>query len=574
MVKLLSIILFSLMSLFPFMYTTTENEPDYIDDDGIYYYYDDDYYYEDEEAKPRVQYCYKGQEVEFPEVARSGYILRGWSEDGETILMSYTVTHSAELYALWAKEISTITIHGNGGYVEGLKDYSFLVEGMSNVSQVISDLEIYRNGNYLLNGFYYDSDLTIPLDSFDEVYDDLELYCSWEKSTATIVLNLSGGLINETINEYHLEVNKRTLLSDSLVNIIPVKHGYVFSGWYYDELYETKVSESDIVFEDITLYAKYDLMDVKTTFYFLGSDSTTIKDSYTVYNKYSTPLKDILPDFGNLYYKVDSSYYTFDAWYSSKLYSDDYLLDLNGYVDYTDEESPQVIYYAFFKYPVFNLILDPGGGINRSNPSLKFTLTQDSFNGLSLSIDSTSSGEVNPYVEKEGYLFECWRYDSQIITYDNFLALLYGKDSYTIVAEYTPAYTITFVCKDDEYFSEYKNTNNAQKVTYLIKIGTWFDSPPTVMTSDGQKLEGWAISSPDLENTEISYLNPDGMNMPQGSITFSSIAPKDDVSKSGNIPTWVIENKVLIIVLFCLVVILGVFITLFFIIKKKRKMRF
>ena len=572
MTKILSMILISIISLFPFIYTSQEDEPDYIDDDGVYYYYDDDYYYEDEGDKPRVQYCYKGQEVDFPEVARSGYILRGWSEDGVNLLSSYTVTHNAELFALWAKEISTITVHGNGGYIEGEKDYSFLVEGFSNISQVLSELEIIRNGNYLLKGFYYDSDLTIPLDSLDEVYDDLDIYCEWEKSTAIITLILFGGMIDDTKDEYLLEVNKRSLIKDSLALTIPTKHGYVFSGWYYDEEYKDEVLDSDLLFEDTTLYAKYDLVDVKATFCFLGSDSTTIKDSYSINVKCFTPLKEILPDFGNLYYKVLSSYYTFDGWYSSKLYSEEYLLDLEGNVDYLEEESPQVIYYAFFKYPVFNLTLDPGGGINKTSPTLEFSLTEETFNGLSLSADYTPNGEVNPYVSKDGYLFECWRYDGQKLTYENFLTLLYGKDSYTIVADYTEAYTITFVCKEDEYFSGYQNT--AHKLTYLIKIGTWFNSPPIVLTVEGKELKDWNVSSDDLENSDISYLNPNGMNMPSGSLTFSSISPNDINSGEADNSSWFKENKTLVIVLSSVTIVLGGLITLFFILKKKRKGRF
>ena len=75
--RILSFFIVSILSLSPFFLVNKEDgEPDYIDDDGVYYYYDDDdyYYYPEgsDKYEPRIQHCYLGQEVEFPEVEREG----------------------------------------------------------------------------------------------------------------------------------------------------------------------------------------------------------------------------------------------------------------------------------------------------------------------------------------------------------------------------------------------------------------------------------------------------------------------------------------------------------------------
>ena len=66
----------------------------------------------------------------------------------------------------------------------------------------------------------------------------------------TISFNLDGGTM----------LNDRIIVKkgSSLTNIeTPVKEGYVFNGWYYDEKLENKFEYSDVLNEDTTLYASY-----------------------------------------------------------------------------------------------------------------------------------------------------------------------------------------------------------------------------------------------------------------------------------------------------------------------------
>ena len=571
--RILSFFIISILSLSPFFLVNKEDgEPDYIDDDGVYYYYDDDdyYYYPEgsDKYEPRIQHCYLGQEVEFPEVEREGYIFRGWSEDGINTLDKYIVCGDSALIALWAKEVCKVKIDATLGYVNGEKTYEIDCLPFDTIVNILSEFEYTYNDSFMIGGFYYDQSYEEPVEDTDILYDDVIVYCKWEKNTANLNLELFGGNINGKCEDNTIEVSKNLPFFDTIKDIIPTKHGYVFSGWYLDSEFESIIDEDTCSYADTTIYAKYDLLNVKTIFNFIGVDGVEIKDPYSLYFPYNTPLEDALPIFADLYYKVSDSYYVFDGWYSERSYKEEYHLSLSSSVDYYDEKDPCITYYAFFKYASISLVLGPEEGVNKTSSNIELSLTKDEFDRINRSVSYSLVGEVNEYVTKDGYLFDYWTYNGKEITFDNILSLLSLDKENTIIAHYTEAYVLTFVCKGDEYFDGYKGTNYSQRLSYLIKIGTWFDSPPVVVGKEETKYT-WDVSSQDLMNADYEYLNPNGMNMPSGSVTFTTTP--DDVDSTTPTKSWFSKYGLFIIIPLSIIIIASVSIVIFLVIRKKKE---
>jgi uncharacterized repeat protein (TIGR02543 family) len=76
------------------------------------------------------------------------------------------------------------------------------------------------------------------------------------------------------------QIAKQTVLYGADISVIddPEKAGYTFTGWYSDsELTEPYVFPETMPYNDITVYAKYDLNQYTVTF--LNEDGTPLQSS-------------------------------------------------------------------------------------------------------------------------------------------------------------------------------------------------------------------------------------------------------------------------------------------------------
>ena len=104
---------------------------------------------------------------------------------------------------------------------------------------------------FIFNDWYKDSEKKEVYNFDTEVTSNITLYAKWlEKEKVTIKFNTNG----ET-SLTDLEVYKGSTLPE-ISN--PTKEGYSFAGWYTDEELTKEFKETDIVENNITLYAKWD----------------------------------------------------------------------------------------------------------------------------------------------------------------------------------------------------------------------------------------------------------------------------------------------------------------------------
>ena len=89
------------------------------------------------------------------------------------------------------------------------------------------------------------------------VTDDIDCYVSFEKDMKKITFDNDGGsgCISASIQKGQAYGNLCT----------PSKDNYTFDGWYTNKAYETKIESTDIVNDDITLYAKWKINKIVYT---------------------------------------------------------------------------------------------------------------------------------------------------------------------------------------------------------------------------------------------------------------------------------------------------------------------
>ncbi|MDC0559144.1 InlB B-repeat-containing protein, partial [Candidatus Izimaplasma bacterium] len=158
---------------------------------------------------------------------------------------------------------------------------------------------------YTFGGWYIDDTLSDEFNTGSNVTENLILYAKW--IPIDIVLNeyivtfnpLGGSSIDSII----VDEGGHVLLPED-----PVKEGYVFSNWYYDETLYSRYMPSSLVNEDITLYAKWD--PIQTGIYLMDGDSL-LGGFYVYFDDLLT-----LPP-------VNIAGYTFDGWYTEDTFENE-----------------------------------------------------------------------------------------------------------------------------------------------------------------------------------------------------------------------------------------------------------
>lgn len=151
---------------------------------------------------------------------------------------------SLTLKAYYDRKSYTVEFVTNGGSDIAKHSYKY----MSPVTKPTDPTKL----GYDFLGWHSDSDFQAAWNfSSDKVSSDLTLYAKWELINYQINYNLDGG--NTTTNPSGYNVKSSIELLDD-----PIKVGYVFSGWYLEDTYTTKVTQiGPDETGDITLYAKW-----------------------------------------------------------------------------------------------------------------------------------------------------------------------------------------------------------------------------------------------------------------------------------------------------------------------------
>ena len=162
--------------------------------------------------------------------------------------------------------------------------------------------EQFETENYLYQQWFANPSLTgEPILSVGDQTTSINLYGYPTPKTYTIAYSLSGGqLTNQAPTTF--------TVGQELSLITPTKVGYEFSGWYLDGNLSTAFNPNNLPIQNITLHAKWALIDYSINYQYHGGDVANNPQTYTVE---STTIDLIQPNRAG---------YIFAGWYNNESY--------------------------------------------------------------------------------------------------------------------------------------------------------------------------------------------------------------------------------------------------------------
>ena len=206
------------------------------------------------------------------------YVFKGWYTDNtystEWDFANDKVTEATILYAKWETEKYTVTFNSNGG--------SNVANQIVEYNTVATEPTVPTKEHYVFKGWYEDNAFNTEwVFDTDLVTENITLYAKWEKEVYTVSFESNGGSVVEKQNIAY---------QDKVVEpIAPTKAHYVFNGWFIDNTLNTEwVFDTDLVTEDITLYAKWE-KEVYTISFESNGGSAVASQNITYQDKVTEP---------------------------------------------------------------------------------------------------------------------------------------------------------------------------------------------------------------------------------------------------------------------------------------------
>ncbi len=193
-----------------------------------------------------IIYHYKDT-TELPQPERIGYTFGGWYYDNESEAFKSiprTLWGDKQLFAKWTPNKYKVTLDTVGGMVQSSSvslDYGSTYT-----------LEIPKRYGYSFLGWYdtegvpYTNEKGEALESFKDTY-DVTLEAKYEISKYTVSFTVDGKEFESKIYEHGEPLDEFST---------PTKEGLFFDGWYNED-FTKQYTAFDMVFSDITLYAKF-----------------------------------------------------------------------------------------------------------------------------------------------------------------------------------------------------------------------------------------------------------------------------------------------------------------------------
>jgi len=205
--------------------------------------------------------------------SKPGHSLEGWYTDSDLTTPwdfgSDLVKGSMTLYAKWTANTYTVDFQSNGGT-------SVAAQTITYYDKVVLPANPSK-AEHTFAGWYMNSILTTPWD-FDTnvVVKNMTLYAKWNVNTYTVSFQSTGG---SAVAEQVIAYDDKVVLPAP-----PIKAGHIFVDWYKDEELTTRwMFASDVVTEDITLYAEWD--KEKYTISFETSGGSEITDQQIAFEE-------------------------------------------------------------------------------------------------------------------------------------------------------------------------------------------------------------------------------------------------------------------------------------------------
>ena len=190
-----------------------------------------------------------------PELSAEGWVFEGWYKDialTTRAVAGEAFTDNITLYAKWS-EISSykVTFENNG--------HGNSVLPLFKVTALPDSLPKLKENGYNFEGWYFDSEFTIPAFANAKISKDVTLYAKWSEILSykvTFENNNHGYDYGSIENVTHLP------------SILPVlvEEGYEFDGWYFDSEFAKLAVGNTKLTSNVTLYAKWKELKYQITY--------------------------------------------------------------------------------------------------------------------------------------------------------------------------------------------------------------------------------------------------------------------------------------------------------------------
>ncbi len=268
----------------------------------------------------------------------------------------------------------------------------------------LTDLDAATRTGYDFVGWYYDSELSQPLDETSPVLRNITLYAKWQVQTYEVTYDVDGVVLSLPDVSYGSFIS----LPDD-----PVKTGYTFLGWYIgEELFD----EETLISSDTLLTARF-AIDKYTIVFDLGDG--TIETVILSYGEELTeiPSSVLTPEDGKII-----------VW---KYYNDSVLGSIASFDNIQGDLSVKSVYIDVYLDVTFDDLLG-----NQTTVSVKYG-------------DAVSKPEVDP--SKEHHVFDGW-VDSNDLQYDFSTPVI---EDVIIKASYSlEKFMVTFFSEDGQVIGE------------------------------------------------------------------------------------------------------------------------
>lgn len=349
--------------------------------------------------------------------------------------------------------------------------------------------------------FYEDANYSKQIiDTEIVINSDVIIYVKLEAITYSITYKLNDGIWADGFDyekSYTIEsaVDFRLPTSDKII-----RQGYTFEGWYKDEDYKEEFTSLVGLFEDITLYAKWEVINYSIKYELNGgawADGFNSEKSYTI----ESAADFRLPTRDNINYQG----LVFDGWYDNTGYAIDSLVgrtgDLTVYAKWRDENQVATVRFS-----------PAAGGVDMAT-EIKLTCETDGAT-IYYTLDGTDPTEnCSVYTpEKPIYIDDILSDEQEEVTIKAYAVCEGMKESDVSTINYKlNVYTLNFDANGGTLPSDMQSSVE-------VISGNSYDFANFVPTKEGCIFKGWYLS--ETPDEFVTNYEPNIENTPTKTVTI------------------------------------------------------
>jgi len=340
---------------------------------------------------PEQQNIAYGEKVVTPSIIhKTGFGFGGWFKEADCInawdFHTDIITGNLILYAMWDINFHIVSFEPNGGNPTPEQ------QEIAYNCEVLIPSNINKTG-YGLVGWFKEPEL-INLWDFDnnKITENITLYAKWDVNYYKVNFYTSGGSPSPQQQNiaYGGKITEPTVMN---------RTGYTFGGWYKETIFTNQWDfSSDIITNDITLYAKWNIIYYTVNFDANGGNLTPQQQSIAYGGKAAQPPT------------ITKIGYTFDGWYKEETLNNKWNFN-------TDIASSNIILYAKW-LENFTVTFEANGG----NPELAEQIVVDG-NKISIPIIGKTGFNLEGWY-KEADFINIWDFNSDVVKNN---IILYAK---------------------------------------------------------------------------------------------------------------------------------------------------